>query len=295
MAIKTRSIIPFEIGGKDHAIVRFDEFWPDLDTPYFTSDSSLIAKTLYDAILYSRHILLELKHIIESSGSHYYSRLMGISDWDLVLLAADMIAEQRLYLLVEPIKERTIFVPDIREKKEDLIDQYKSILYNSKEIINPRWKHLNDELAKSRPDTTFVGDKVLLKVDVVDIPNGTNLDFDVLSVGSGHERLISARGKVSCGVASVEWETVDPRAEDDVNEIRVLFSARSGNLESANCDIPIREIFGEIIDIDEEPIIDLPYMIVNIETDEIVEEGVTTEAGEIITEFSNKTHYVHFG
>ncbi len=264
MAIQTRPLVPIMIMGKVHAVVRFHEYWRELDTPFFTRSGSFITNQLYYQLRDSRAFLDELKRLILTSGTHYYSRVMGVSnEWELAQLGAELVVQERLYILVEPVSERTVYRPDIQVKNEDLIDRFKSILNNSKEIINPRWEHFDEEIAGKRPDTTFVGDRVLLKVDVADIPDGTNLDFDVLSVGSGHEELISARGKVCSGTASVEWKTVDPRADGDENEIKVIFSARSGNGESENCNIPISKgnLLGRCIDIIEEPITDLTFEI----------------------------------
>lgn len=74
-------------------------------------------------------------------------------------------------------------------------------------VTNPRWEHLDEARADSRPDAAMAGDPLVLKVDVSGAADGSSVSFKVYdSAQSPRARVGSVRGQVEGGIGAARWE-----------------------------------------------------------------------------------------
>jgi hypothetical protein len=89
-------------------------------------------------------------------------------------------------------------------------------------VTNPRWEHADEDKKSSTPDTTMVGDKVFLYVDVSGVPEGSPVTFDIFDVSTDPPfRIATAKGKNESGTAKGEWTVEDPNEKGE--ELKLEF------------------------------------------------------------------------
>jgi hypothetical protein len=95
-------------------------------------------------------------------------------------------------------------------------------------VKNPRWEHVDQKVAEKRKESTLVGDKVALKVDVTNVPDGTSVTFKVFDTSMSPPKQIGmASGKVAGGVGTAEWSIKRQTKLEFEGKVRSLISERA--------------------------------------------------------------------
>ncbi len=174
----------------------------------------------------------------------YYLSQDILSNTEVVRTIAELIYTREFDLVI--VKKLTTHSPFPEWMKPEEEENESAAPVSSSESIsvtNPRWEHVDSEIAKQRPDSTMPGDKVYLYVDVSGIGDGSKVEFDLSDMtASPVVHIITALGKISGGVGSAEWVVEDPRKDDEDREVKVEFSGRAREASSGNCEIPVETI-----------------------------------------------------
>jgi len=103
-------------------------------------------------------------------------------------------------------------------------------------VKNPRWEHANQKVAERRKDSTIVGDKVVLKVDVTNVPDGNSVIFKIFDTAISPPKQVDViYGKVTNGIGS---------AECHVKRLTKLeFEGKVRSIASARTKLPVANIF----------------------------------------------------
>lgn len=171
------------------------------------------------------------------------------------------------------------------------------------EILNLRWEHTEKEIADKRPDFTVIGDTIKLHADVKNGDGNKSLfeihDLNIPYNIDPEQWVAEKKSIVEAEASEVEWKVSDPRSKKNADrEIDVYFLVKVKDVYSENCEIPVKEAvqeeLGVIVDINGDPIANLPFFIYKNNSDEFVEFGFTTEQGEILSDLSREDHYIQF-
>jgi hypothetical protein len=103
-------------------------------------------------------------------------------------------------------------------------------------VKNPRWEHVDQNVAERRKESALVGDKVVMKADVTNVMDGTSISFKLFDTAVSPPRQIGmAFGQVTGGVGSAEWRVNRLTKLEFEAKVRWSLSERAG--------VPIARVF----------------------------------------------------
>lgn len=74
-------------------------------------------------------------------------------------------------------------------------------------VKNPRWEQSDQEIAKKRKDTAVIGDKIVLKADLKNVPDGNSVSFWIYdNAVSPAKRVAIVKGTANSGIGSAQWK-----------------------------------------------------------------------------------------
>jgi len=118
-----------------------------------------------------------------------------------------------------------------------------------KKLMNPRWKHVDEDRDKESPEVAAIGDDVTLMASATNFPDNAEVTFDIYDEsGDAPEKIDSVQGSVDGGRAEAVWTVADPNDAGD--KLDLQFEATAEDLSSGKAGIATKFVFEILLQID---------------------------------------------
>ncbi len=197
--------------------------------------------------------------------------------------------------ILADMRERKIIRQEYERAEQQEAEENQGETKKELEIINLRWEHTEQSVADQRPDFVSIGDTIKLLADVNNGDGNKSLfevhDLNIPYSIDPEQLVLDKSSKVDASATSVEWKVSDPRSKKNADrEIDLYFLVKVKDAFSENCEIPVKEVpntaWGECVGPDEEPIFNIPFVVLN-QNEEVVHQGFSTEEGLLEVPFEN--------